>query len=77
MPSTSGSSEETMMMDTPLGHEGVHDRVDLLLGPHVDAPRRLVEDQDVDLLHQAAGQQHLLLVAAAQVDDAGVQASGS
>ena len=41
--------------------------LDLGLGADVDAAGRLVEDQQLGLGDQPAGQQHLLLVAAAEV----------
>ena len=40
--------------------------VDLLLGADVDAPRRLVEDQDVAVLDQPLRDNDLLLVAAGE-----------
>ena len=43
--------------------------LDLALGVDVDAARRLVEDQDAALLHQPAGDDDLLLVAAAEAGD--------
>ena len=43
--------------------------VDLGLRADVDAAGRLVEDQDARMGHQPAGDQHLLLIAARQVDD--------
>ena len=47
--------------------EVVEEPVDLALGPHVDAPRGLVEDEDVGVGGQPLGDDHLLLVAAGQV----------
>ena len=41
----------------------VQQPVDLLLGAHVDPPRRLVEDQDVAVLHEPLRDHHLLLIA--------------
>src|SRR5260221_11825702 len=46
--------------------------VDLGYGADLDAARRLVEDDDAGLLHQALADHHLLLVAAGQLDDARV-----
>ena len=43
--------------------------LDLRLGADVDAPGRLVEDQDLRVRRQPAGEDDLLLVAAAQVPD--------
>ena len=48
MPSTSGISEETMMIPYPRLGQLVHDLEDRRLGAHVDALRRLVQD---DHLH--------------------------
>ena len=47
----------------------VEELVDLLLGADVDAASRLVEDEDVAVLDQPAGDDRLLLVAARQVLD--------
>src|SRR6185436_16605491 len=41
--------------------------VDLLLGAHVDAARRLVEDEHVAVLREPLGDDDLLLVAAREV----------
>ena len=46
-----------------------HHVVDLLLGAHVDAARRLVEDDGARLHGQPLRQHHLLLVAARERDD--------
>ena len=47
--------------------QGRHVAVDLRLGPHVDAPRGLVEDQHPGLHGQPLAQHDLLLVAAREV----------
>ena len=44
-------------------------RLDLGLGADVDAARRLVEDQELRIGAEPAGEQHLLLVAAAKLAD--------
>ena len=46
--------------------------VNLRLGGHVDTLRRLVEDDDDGFRCQPAGQGHLLLIAAGQVADLGI-----
>ena len=46
----------------------VHEQVDVLPRGHVDAARRLVEDQDVGVRRQPLRQHDLLLIAAAQVE---------
>src|SRR3712207_8089502 len=56
-----------------LGRQVGDELVDLGLGADVDAARRLVQDQDARVEHQAAREQRLLLVAAAQVADRLVQ----
>ena len=43
--------------------------VDLVFGPNIDAPSRLIEHQDVGVAHQPFGQNNFLLVAPTQVDD--------
>src|SRR5208283_4642154 len=42
--------------------------MDLGLGADVDAARRLVENEDARLGHQPAGDQHLLLIAAGEIE---------
>src|SRR6218665_3416560 len=49
-----------------LGGQGVDQGVNLGLGAHVDAPRRLVEDEDLALGMEPLCQHHLLLVAPGQ-----------
>src|SRR3954453_9121381 len=51
----------------PLGGELGDLGLDLRLRADVDAPRRLVEDQDLGVGDEPPGEQHLLLVAARQV----------
>ncbi len=51
----------------PFLDEFVHEGVDLGLGPHIDAARRLVEDEDLGLGAQPLGQDHLLLVAPREI----------
>ena len=64
--STSSSSAEMNSTDMPSSAERSHEPLDLGLGADVDAARRLVEDQQPRLGDQPAGEQHLLLVAAAE-----------
>ena len=52
MPRTSGSSDETMTMATPRAGELAQQLVDLALGPDIDAPRRLVDEE-----HPAVGRE--------------------
>ena len=60
----------------PLRHK-LHDVIhDFLLGAHVDAAGRLVEDQQPRLGRQPARQQHLLLVAARERPDGRLDAGG-
>ena len=49
--------------------------VDRGAGADIDADRRLVEDEDVDRPRQAAGEQHLLLVAAGEEIDGALDAA--
>ncbi|MGW1654459.1 hypothetical protein [Streptomyces atratus] len=58
----------------PLAHEPLNDPVDLVLGTHVDAAGRLVEDQKVRVSEHPLRQDDLLLVAARELDDALVDA---
>src|SRR5436190_16946649 len=53
----------------PLAGELAYEAMDLRLGADVDAARRLVEDEDLRLSEQPAGDQHLLLIAAGEVQD--------
>ena len=53
----------------PLIGELADQRLDLGLGADVDAARRLVEDQELRVHAQPAGEQHLLLIAAGQLAD--------
>ena len=55
--------------DLPSSAELEDQPLDLGLGADVDAAGRLVEDQDLRVRREPAGQDHLLLVAAAQVPD--------
>ena len=66
MPSSSGSSDEIMMMPAPRCGQPVHQVVDLDLGADVDAARGLVEDEDARVAGQPLAEHHLLLIAAAQ-----------
>ena len=63
---TSSSSDEMNRQALPVLGEGQDESLDLRLGPDVDAARRLVEDEDLGVRGQPAGQDDLLLVAAAQ-----------
>ena len=56
----------------PVGGEFVDELLDLGLGSDVDAAGGLVEDQEFGVGHQPAGQEHFLLVSAAEVPDQGV-----
>ncbi len=56
-----------------LAGEAVHDLEDLRLGAHVDAPRRLVEQQHPGGGQEALGHHDLLLVAAGQRADVGAR----
>ena len=67
MPRISGSSDEIIRMARPSRGQLAHQAVDLGLGAHVDALRRLVEDQHRGLRRQPARERHLLLVAAGEV----------
>ena len=51
-----------------VGRDGAHEVVDLLLGAHVEAAGRVVEDQDARARVQPLGQHDLLLVAAREVE---------
>src|SRR5271168_3698929 len=53
------------------GDEALDQSIDLLLGTYIDAPRRLVEDQDARADGQSTANQHFLLVASAQRADLG------
>src|SRR3954471_18131568 len=53
----------------PVGGQIADQFLDLSLGADIDAAGRLVEDEQRGLSDQPAGQQHLLLVAAAEVLD--------
>ena len=66
MPSSSGSSEEIMMIAGAARGEAVHQVVDLHLGADVDAARRLVEDEDPHAAGEPLAEDDLLLIAAAQ-----------
>ena len=63
----SGSSDEAIRMAAPLCARWLIKRVDLRLGAHVDAARRLVQQQHRGPVEQALGQDDLLLVAAGQL----------
>ena len=67
--SSSGSSELTRMTPLPRGGQVVDDAVDVLLGADVDAAGGVVEEEDVGIAQQPAGEQDLLLVAAAEGAD--------
>ena len=49
-----------------VGRQSIHDPIDFALGAHVDAPGRLVEDDDPGLSGKPFTDDHLLLIAAAQ-----------
>src|SRR5471032_2505069 len=53
----------------PLAAQGRHIVHDLLLGAHVDAARRFIQDQHLRLGGQPARQQHFLLIAAGERAD--------
>src|SRR5579883_1852232 len=52
--------------------ERIDDAVDLLLGSNVDAARRLVEDEEARRAHQPLAEHHLLLIAAREMLDKGL-----
>ena len=56
-------------MSPPAWRQLAHQVIDLLFGAHIDAARRLVEDQHLRLCGQRLCQHHLLLVAAAEILD--------
>ena len=64
--STSSSSAETSRMAMPAVAPGDGLAMDELDAAHVQAARRLVEDQQLQLALELAGHHHLLLVAAGQ-----------
>ena len=47
----------------PLLYQLIHQSIDLLLGSHINAPCRLIKNNDVGLGCQSLGNYHLLLVA--------------
>ncbi len=61
----------------PLRCEVLDDRVDLVLRAHVDAARGLVEDQQVGVGEHPLREDDLLLVAARELGDAGLDVGGS
>jgi hypothetical protein len=63
-----------MMIDLPCCGQLVEQVIDLALGAHVDAARRLVEDQDLGVGGQPLADDDLLLVAAREVLDLLLQA---
>ena len=65
----SGSSDETTITDLPSAARRLDQSVDLGLGADVDAARRLVEQQDLAFGRDPAGDDGLLLVAAAEQPD--------
>ena len=67
--STSSSSDEMNTQDMPSSARDEDELLDVGLGPDVDAAGRLVEDEQARARRQPAGEDHLLLVAAAQVLD--------
>ena len=69
MPSTSGSSLETMSDGHAVGGQVGHQPVHLGLGADVDAAGRLVDDEHPRAGGQPLGQHDLLLVAAGQRAD--------
>ena len=64
------------MMALPSRGEGAQQGVDLGLGMDVDAAGRLVHDEDEGVAHQPSCEQDLLLIAATQRADAGVDGRG-
>ena len=56
--------------------EPVHNLENLSLGSHINAAGRFIQEQDVWLSQQALGEDHLLLVAAAQRSDRILRAAG-
>ena len=56
----------------PVGVQVVEQVQDLVAGAHVDAGRRLVQQQQVGLAEQRAGDEHALLLAAGQLADVAV-----
>ena len=58
-----------MSTPRPVARELVDERLDLALRADVDAARGLVDDEELGLRAQPAGEQHLLLVAARQLAD--------
>ena len=65
-PSTSGTSLETSSTPDPARGEGADHLVQLGPGADVDAPGRLVEQQQLGVAEQPAADHHLLLVAAGE-----------
>ncbi len=63
-PMSSSSSDEMTRSPAAAPPQAVGDGVDLVLGPHVDAARRLVEDEEPRVGGQPLADHHLLLVAA-------------
>ena len=64
------------MMAMPCGGQAADQGVDLGLGADVDAAGRLVEEQDLGLDQEPAGEDALLLVAAGKARHRGVAAGG-
>ena len=64
------------MTAMPSSASAVDELVDLGDRADIDAARRLVEDDQLRLLHQRLGDDHLLLVAAGKLDDARVAVDG-
>ena len=54
-------------MPMPRGRQAAQEHVDVALGPDVDAPCRLVDDQELRLDPEPRAQEHLLLVAAREI----------
>ena len=74
-PSTTSSRSELMSTTAmPLLRQLAHERLDLRLRAHVDAARRIVQDEQPRRRCEHPGQQHLLLVAARQLRDLLVRA---
>ena len=69
MPMTSIRSLDTTITAIPLAGEVIDDLVDLGLGPDIDAPGRLIEQQHFHRHRQPAAQNGLLLITAGQVHD--------
>ena len=66
-PISSGRSDDTTTIASPVSGEAIDLTVDFLARPYVHAPCRLVEQQDAGNGQQPSTEQNLLLVAAGEV----------